>query len=128
MTMVDKSECPNLKTGKGGEAKPCGKKRLYRVVQEEGAVGPYWTIALGTPIHEPELCKACATLDAMARNRTAQIQRGMKRAAEEARQAGQEPPGEAEDVEPAQPVDLAARREEAAAWESARQGDEEPGA
>lgn len=93
MTMVDKSECPNLKTNGKGEAKPCGKKRLYRVVQEEGAVGPYWTIALGTPIHEPELCKACATLDAMSRNRTAQIQRGMKRAAEEA--AAQEAPGEA---------------------------------
>lgn len=47
--MQQTDTCPNLKTGKSGEAKPCGRKRLYRVVQEAGSAGPYWTIALGTP-------------------------------------------------------------------------------
>lgn len=123
--MQDKSQCPNLKTGKSGDPKPCGKKRLYRVVQEEGSTGSYWTITLGTPAHEPELCKSCAMLDAMARNRTAVIQRGM--AAARAQEAAQEAPAAAEEPD-AQPVDLAAKRDEAAAWEAARRGDEEPGA
>jgi hypothetical protein len=104
--MEDKSTCPNLKTGKSGEAKPCGKKRLYRVVEEAGETGPYWTIALGTPANPPEVCKDCAILDAMSRNTTAKIQRGMK--------AAREAPNAPDETE-------------AAAWEAARRGDEEPG-
>lgn len=77
MTMQSSGECPQIKLGKGGEAKPCGKRRLYRVVEYETEVGPAWSITLGTPANPSELCKNCATLDAMARNTTARIQRGM---------------------------------------------------
>jgi hypothetical protein len=123
--MQQTDACPNLKTGKDGEAKPCGAKRLYRVVEEAGSSGPYWTISLGTPANPPELCKRCAILDAMARNTTARIQRGML-AARNAQNA-QEPAQEAASA--AAPAELGTTPDEAeaAAWESARRGDEEPG-
>jgi hypothetical protein len=121
--MQDKSTCPNLKTGKSGEAKPCGKRRLYRVVEEAGETGPYWTIALGTPANPPEVCKDCAILDAMSRNTTAKIQRGMVRARQEAQEPAQEAPSAAEDVQ----APNAPEETEAAAWAAARRGDEEPG-
>lgn len=125
MTMQQTDTCPNLKTGKSGEAKPCGKKRLYRVVEEQGGTGPYWTIALGTPANPPEVCKDCAILDAMSRNTTAKIQRGMKAArdAQGAQEPAQEPASAAAPAEAPNAPD----EDEAAAWEAARRGDEEPG-
>lgn len=80
MTMQSNSICGQPKQGADGKEGHCQRKRLYRVSEEDGAAGTYWTITLGTPANPPTLCKQCATLDAMARNRTAQIQRGMQRA------------------------------------------------
>lgn len=68
MTMQQSTDCPQLKTGKDGEPKPCGRPRLYFVQEERNDSGVYYVIARGTPARPPELCKQCATLDAYARN------------------------------------------------------------
>jgi hypothetical protein len=92
MTMQSASDCPQIKTGKNGEPKTCGRPRLYYVQEEENENGFYYVIARGTPAHPPELCKACALLDANARNVGQRVRRGLMNRGQEAAQEAQEAP------------------------------------
>lgn len=98
--MQSGSSCPQIKTGKDGEGKPCGRPRLYFVSEERNDAGVYYTIARGTPAHPPELCRQCAILDAFARNAGQRVRQGAG-AGEPRHDLEAAPPAPDEDLGPA---------------------------
>lgn len=65
--------CGEEKVDEDAKRVICMRPRAYAVVQEAGANGEYWTIALSAA---PLFCKACATLQAWALNTEIRLNRG----------------------------------------------------